>query len=125
MAPLMKGKKEMKTQHKHYISELYLDYVNNYLTIFQFSEDKKLSKDEVYLILDAGREIQDLKAINKELLEALEQLLAYSDKYSDAMREYGRGADELGTDATQPYYIAEIARKAIAKAKGTLPSWMR
>jgi hypothetical protein len=25
-------KKEMKTQHKHYISELYLDYVNNYLT---------------------------------------------------------------------------------------------
>ena len=55
-----------------------------------------------------------------ELLDALEGLLAYSNKYSDAMREYGRGADQLGTDATQPYYIAEIARKTIAKTKGTL-----
>lgn len=57
---------------KNYISELYLEYVNDYLTVFQFSEDKKLSMDEVHLILDAGREIQDLKSINKELLKALE-----------------------------------------------------
>lgn len=59
-----------------------------------------------------------LIAAAPELLEALRNLLAYANKYSDTMAEkLGRGAEELG-ELADSSSVAGMARAAIAKAMG-------
>jgi hypothetical protein len=44
--------------------ELYLDYINNYLTIEQLSEDYEISQDLAYQLYEEGKGIQ--QAINEK-----------------------------------------------------------
>jgi len=50
-----------------------------------------------------------------DLLEALRDLLAYANDYSDTMAKSGRGAEQLGKLADS-VSVAGMARAAIAKA---------
>lgn len=58
-----------------------------------------------------------LIAAAPELLEALRNLLAYADAYSDSMMVHGRGAEQLGNGA-DAVSVSGMARAAIAKATG-------
>ena len=58
-----------------------------------------------------------LIAAAPELLEALQNLLRYADRYSDEMAKHGRGAEQLG-ELADSVSVSGMARAAIAKATG-------
>jgi len=60
-----------------------------------------------------------LVAAAPKLAEALRDLLKYSNSYSDAMAELGRGAEELGTGADS-VSVAGMARAALLAAGFTV-----
>lgn len=43
------------------IESMYLDYVNNFLTVGRFAEYYKLTEDEANIIIEAGRKLNHLK----------------------------------------------------------------
>lgn len=42
---------------KSMLNEIYLDYVNNYLTTDKYAEYQGINKDDLTLLLDMGRQI--------------------------------------------------------------------
>ena len=52
---------------KQHLIDLYLDYVNNYLTVSTFSEHKWLDSDDAMTLIDMGRKYHEE---NVELLKS-------------------------------------------------------
>ena len=42
---------------KSMLNEIYLDYVNNYLTTEKYAEEQGINKDDLTLLLDMGRQV--------------------------------------------------------------------
>ena len=41
------------------LNDLYLDYVNNYLTVEKFAEVQGLSKEDTYMLINLGKKINN------------------------------------------------------------------
>ena len=44
---------------KSMLNEIYLDYVNNYLTTDKYAEDQGINKDDLLFLIDLGRQINN------------------------------------------------------------------
>lgn len=57
----------MKKSLRIILQELYLDFINNYITIDRFAEHKEISRECAKILLKEGREIHEFNvSLNKK-----------------------------------------------------------
>lgn len=86
--------------------------------VYVTAADPRKTNPLICRLYEESEGCANLIAAAPELLEALRNLLAYANKYSDTMAaKLGRGAEELG-ELADSSSVAGMARAAIAKAMG-------
>ncbi len=50
--------KKPKRINRQTIKNMFLDYVNNFLSVYRFAEHYNLDEDQAYRIIDIGRQLQ-------------------------------------------------------------------
>lgn len=50
--------KKTKKINRQTIQAMFLDYVNNFLSVYRFAEHYQIEEDQAYRIIDIGRALQ-------------------------------------------------------------------